>query len=358
MVVQRDRLGHGENTSGPASIEALGHSEAFLAFMERLSRVAPVNRAVLLIGERGTGKELAAVRLHFLSGRWQAPLVTLNCAALTPSLIEAELFGHERGAFTGAEQRRLGRFEAADGGTLFLDEIGNIPPEVQVKILRVVEYGMFERVGGTQPVTVDVRIVGATHANLAAMVHAGSFKADLLDRLAFEVLQVPPLRERIGDIELLADYFARKMAVELGYSPVPRFSREAREQLGRHMWPGNVRELKNVVERAVFRFAGKTIERVDLDPFAFMAVADHSSRMGASQLPVNPLQSPLANGCQSLPDAVAGLEYTMLQAALQQTRFNRKAAAQHLNISYDRLRGLIRKYGAQLDSSGDEEKLT
>src|SRR5215831_2783027 len=156
--------------------EALGQSEAFLTFQERLSRVARVNRPVLLIGERGTGKELAVSKLHYLSQRWQGPLVALNCAALSPTLIEAELFGHEEGAFTGATRRRLGRFEAAHGGTLFLDEIAQSPLEVQEKILRVVEYGMFERVGSSQPIQTDVRIVGATNADLTALAAADHFK--------------------------------------------------------------------------------------------------------------------------------------------------------------------------------------
>jgi psp operon transcriptional activator len=204
--------------------EALGQSEAFLDFQENLSRVAPINRPVLVVGERGTGKELAASRLHFLSRRWQGSLVALNCSALNPALIEPELFGHERGAFTGAEQRRTGRFEAADGGTLFLDEIGNIPMEVQEKILRVVEYGTFERVGSSESIEVDVRIIAATNADLIALTDEGRFMRDLLDRLSFEVLFLPPLRKRLGDILLLANHFAGRMTLELGRKEMPQFS--------------------------------------------------------------------------------------------------------------------------------------
>ena len=222
-------------------------------FQESLSKVASVNRPVLLMGERGTGKELAAMRLHYLSPRWQEPLVALNCAALSPSLIETELFGHEKGAFTGAFQTRKGRFEAAESGTLFLDEIGSTPLEVQEKILRVVEYGTFERVGGSLPVDVDVRLVGATNADLLDLTARGLFKRDFLDRLSFEVLFLPPLREREGDILLLADHFARRMAFELGREETPVFSREAATMMEQYAWPGNVRELKNVVERAVYR---------------------------------------------------------------------------------------------------------
>ena len=172
------RKGMGPGTAAVVS-EALGQSEPFLEFQERLSRVAPINRPVLLIGERGTGKELAAARLHYLSNRWQAPMVALNCAALSPSLIESELFGYEKGAFTGALQRRFSRFESADRGTLFLDEIGSIPMEVQEKILRVVKYNVFERVGSSQSIEVDVRIIAATNTDLNDLARQNRFKQDL-----------------------------------------------------------------------------------------------------------------------------------------------------------------------------------
>ena len=249
--------------------EALGQSEVFLEFQERLSLVAQVNRPVLVIGERGTGKELAAARLHYLSSRWEGPFVTLNCATLSPALIEAELFGHEAGAFTGATKQRMGRFEAAHNGTLFLDEIGQIPLEAQEKILRAVEYGNFERVGSSQPIAVDVRIIGATNADLKALAAEGKFKPDLLDRLSFEVLFLPPLRERREDIFLLANHFAVRMAFELGKEDVPQFSDTALALLDSYAWPGNIRELKNVVERAVYRAANPVIHESDivLDPF-------------------------------------------------------------------------------------------
>ena len=232
-------------------MEAIGQSEAFLHFQEQLSRVARIDRPVLIIGERGTGKELAAARLHYLSQRWQGPLVTLNCAALASSLLDAELFGHEVGAFTGATVRRKGRFENADTGTLFLDEIANLSREAQEKILRVVEYGSFDRVGGSRPVTVNVRIVGATNVDLPQRAKLGAFKEDLLDRLSFEVLTVPPLRMREGDVQVLTRHFAARMAVGMGFPETPEFSASAMDMLASHGWPGNVRELKNVIERAV-----------------------------------------------------------------------------------------------------------
>ena len=262
------------------SFEAIGQSDVFLEFQERLSRVAPVPRPVLLIGERGTGKELAAARLHYLSGRWQKPFVALNCAALSAALIESELFGYERGAFTGALQRRVGRFEAADGGTVFLDEIGNVPLEAQEKILRAVEYHAFERVGSVEAVGVDVRIVAATNADLPGLCAAGRFRPDLLDRLSFEVLALPPLRERRGDVQLLARHFAAEMAREIGRSDPPDFSPEAVAALDGYPWPGNVRELKNVVERAVCRSDGAEITAIVFDPFPRRAARPRVQRPG------------------------------------------------------------------------------
>jgi psp operon transcriptional activator len=332
--------------------EALGQSEAFLEFQERLSRVAPVDRPVLLLGERGTGKELAASRLHFLSKRWQGPFVTLNCATLAPSLIEAELFGYEKGAFTGAERRRTGRFEAADGGTLFLDEIGSIPMEAQEKILRVVEYGSFERVGSSVSVEVDVRIVGATNADLAAMAEREDFKRDLLDRLSFEVLFLPPLRVRGEDIMLLATHFANRMAYELGRREMPVFSGGARAALEAYSWKGNIRELKNVVERAVYRSDTREIDEVVFDPF----VSPFSAWSAA--VPVQSL-GPEAAGEEkkaaiAIDQAVAELEISLLRQALAETRHNQRRAASCLGLTYDQLRGKIRKYGAVV--FGQEEK--
>jgi len=327
--------------------EAIGQSETFLMFQDALSRVAPVNRPVILLGERGTGKELAAMRLHYLSSRWQEPLVALNCAALSPSLIEAELFGHERGAFTGAYQARRGRFEAADGGTLFLDEIGNIPLEVQEKILRVVEYGSFERVGAGSTVEVDVRLVGATHADLLALTAQGLFKQDLLDRLSFEVLILPPLRDRKGDVMLLANHFAARMAFELGRERAPVFSRDAVAQLESYAWPGNVRELKNVVERAVYRTDASQITDIQFNPFASPYTTAPVENRKLKEVPTEVRE---AARLTSLPlkETVKKLEIQMLKTALQATQFNQKKAAKKLGLSYDQLRGLLKKHANAL----------
>jgi psp operon transcriptional activator len=335
--------------------EALGQSDAFLSFTEQLSRVARVNRPVLLIGERGSGKELAAAKLHYLSSRWESPLVALNCAALAPALIEAELFGHERGAFTGAMQERAGRFEAADGGTLLLDEIGLIPIEAQEKILRAVEYGSFERVGSSRPTSVDVRIIGATNADLPALARSGRFKEDLLDRLSFEVLHVPPLRERREDISLLARHFASRMAAELGLEEPPAFSRAAEAALLAHSWPGNVRELKNVVERAVYRADGGRVEEIVFDPFARRAAGDGSS----APRPTPPAQAASAPAAAAAPagtllEAVARVEIDMLRLALADCRHHQRRAAERLGLTYHQFRGLYRKHARALAGGSNE----
>ncbi len=340
--------------SSPAlTMEALGQSEAFLEFQEQLSRVAPVDRPVLLIGERGTGKELAATRLHFLSQRWQGPFVALNCAALTPSLLEAELFGHEKGAFTGAERRRTGRFEAANGGALFLDEIGAIPMEVQEKILRVVEYGSFERVGGTKPIEVDARIIGATNADLPRLAEQGRFKRDLLDRLSFEVLFLPPLRERVGDVLLLANHFALRMAYELGWEGTPEFSPGACDALEGYAWEGNVRQLKNVVERAIHRADDAIITDIVFDPFQSPFAPPVPE---APPGPVSPPDPETRTSPPARPDfanpplksAVKRLEIYMLRNALDAAKYNQKKAADILGLTYDQFRGLHRKYAKEI----------
>ncbi|MDH3601183.1 MAG: phage shock protein operon transcriptional activator [Candidatus Tectomicrobia bacterium] len=325
--------------------EALGASEAFLAFQERLSRAAHVERSVLLVGERGTGKELAALRLHYLSPRWERPLITLNCAALAPSLIAPELFGYEAGAFTGAEQRRVGRFEAAHQGTLSLDEIGNIPMEAQEKILRVIEYGIFERVGSTESIQVDVRIIGATNADLTQLVAQGRFKPDLLDRLSFDVLFLPPLRERQGDIILLANHYAARMAFELERQDVPQFSEAAIRALETYPWPGNVRELKNVVERAVYQANTEVITDIVFNPFQSPFNRQLLDITEAAEPPAEPgphvTSLPLR---QSFSDAVSEFETQLLQQALEAAQYNQRKAAQRLGLTYHQFRGLYRKY--------------
>jgi len=320
--------------------DALGESEAFLEFQGKLSKAAQVERSVLIIGERGSGKEIAASRIHYLSHRWEGPFVALNCAALTPSLIESELFGHEAGAYTGAGSRRKGRFEEAHEGTLFLDEIGLIPLEVQEKILRVVEYGKFERVGSSRSVEVDVRIVGATNADLAQLSEEGKFKKDLLDRLSFEVLFIPPLRFRDKDILLLAHYFANKMAMEMGIRETVGFTEDIANQLQEYHWPGNVRELKNVVERAVYSSDSFPVSYIRIDPF-------DNPYQSESEKNSNSLSSSLELG--SFKEAMHEFELAFLKHSLDEAKFNQKKAAQLLNVTYDQFRGLYRKHKDELD---------
>lgn len=332
------------------TFEAKGQSEVFLEFQDRLSRAARVNRPVLLIGERGTGKELAATRLHYLSFRWQGPFITLNCAALAPSLIESELFGYERGAFTGAHQRRIGRFESANGGTLFLDEIGAIPMEVQEKILRVVEYGVFERVGSTDPVEVDVRIIGATNADLMDLTNKGRFKRDLLDRLSFEVLFLPSLRERKGDILFLANHFAQRMAYELGREDMPEFSDEAVEALESYAWSGNIRELKNVVERAVYRSEADLITEIAFNPFR--SPSEPEGQNQSMEITADSREKPVhLTDFMNMPlkAAVENLELSMMRKALEKAKYNQKKAARILGLTYDQFRGLRRKYSEKIE---------
>ena len=303
--------------------------------------MAKVQRPVLLIGERGTGKELAAARVHFLSARWGGPLVKLNCAALSPSVLESELFGHEQGrVYRGGASAAWAGSKRPTAARSFLDEIGQMPMPVQEKILRVVEYGSFERVGASEPVRVDVRLVGATNADLPAMAEAGQFRPDLLDRLSFEVLFVPALRERgRGDIDLLTRNFAAAMAGELGLPGAPEFSDAARAALRDYAWPGNVRELKNVVERAVSRSEGAPVDHLIFDPFhapgksaVRAAVPPASAAAAAAALPVD------------LPAMVAEMEQRLLRQALEQARFRQREAATLLGLSYDQFRGLYRKH--------------
>ncbi len=330
-------------------MEALGESDSFMQFQEQLSRVAQVDRPVLIVGERGTGKELAVSRLHYLSRRWQGPLVALNCAALSPSVLESELFGHEAGAFTGATKQRMGRFEAADEGTLFLDEIGLIPLTIQEKILRVVEYRQFERVGGSHAVRVDVRIIGATNADLLALAAEGKFKRDLLDRLSFEVLFLPPLRHRKEDIGLLVRHFAARMALELGWRETPGFSQDAIDALENYAWPGNIRELKNVVERAVYASGGGTVDEVTFDPFdspyADLGQADQLESSGGATAGTE-----FVPGKVPLDQMVRELEVTALRSAMNTAKFHQGEAAKLLGLSYHQFRGLFRKYKSELES--------
>jgi psp operon transcriptional activator len=332
----------------------VGQSLAFLDAVERASRAAPLNRPVLVIGERGTGKELIAERLHHLSGRWAGPLVTMNCAALPENLIEAELFGHEAGSFTGAAKTRHGRFEEADGGTLFLDELATLSSPAQDRLLRAVEYGEITRIGASKPIQVDVRIVAATNEHLPKLVEEGRFRADLLDRLSFEVVTLPPLHARKGDIPLLAEHFGRRMAVELDWSNWPGFSERALQQLEAYPWPGNVRELRNVVERAVYRAEDpeREIDAIQFDPFQSPWASGVASPMGQAAASTERGDSSAMEGrttafpatTDDLRAAVADYERSLLEDALARNRFNQRATATALGLSYDQLRHALKRH--------------
>lgn len=336
-------------------LKLIGSSPAFLAAIEQVSRLAALDKPVLVVGERGTGKELIAERLHYLSPRWQRSLVKVNCAAITESLLESELFGHEAGAFTGANRRHQGRFELAHGGTLFLDELASTSMRVQEKVLRVIEYGEFERVGGQQTLKVDVRLVGAANVDLPALAAEGRFREDLLDRLAFDVVTLPPLRERREDIIPLAEHYATKMARELARDYFAGFSKPALKALLGYPWPGNVRELKNVVERAVYRSEDPEapIDEVIFDPFA--SPWRPRRRNAAQPDPAKAETGPADPPPTALPDARTGpvdfvaavrsFELRLIEQALAACRYNQRRAAAHLGLSYHQLRGHLRKYG-------------
>ena len=331
----------------------VGQSLAFLDAVELAGRAAELNRPVLVIGERGTGKELIAERLHHLSPRWGEPLIVMNCAALPETLIEAELFGHEQGAFTGATKARAGRFEEADGGTLFLDELGTLSMAAQERLLRVIEYGEVTRIGASRPVTVDVRIVAATNEDLPAAADTGRFRPDLLDRLSFEVITLPPLRAREGDISVLADHFGRRMGAELNWPQWPGFSAACAAELEGYGWPGNVRELRNVVERAVYRWddPARPISNITLDPFASpwkpRPLMHKPSENGAAPSVTEPVL-PSAMAFEEISDlraAVDAHEAAIIRAALDRFRYNQRATAKGLGLTYDQLRHCMKKHG-------------
>jgi len=333
----------------PETVPIIGEAPAFLEMLEHVSRAAPLTKPVLVIGERGTGKELIASRLHYLSPRWDQSLIKVNCAALTESLLESELFGHEAGAFTGAARTHIGQFEQSSGGTLVLDELGTIPLRMQEKILRVIEYGEFRRVGGSQTLVTDVRIVGVTNENLPELAARGDFRADLLDRLAFDVIHVPPLRARAEDIPTLAYHFAVNLTSELKRPFFPGFSDDVTAQLLAASWPGNVRELKNAIERSVYRSPepSEPIEKIITDPFVSpfeeFAVATRATTPetddDAASTPKQSLSLPL-----NFKEVIADLERDLLEQALNRSQHNQRIAAEFLTLSYDQLRGLIRKY--------------
>ena len=377
----------------------LGQSNSFLEVLEQISQIAPLSKPVLIIGERGTGKELVAARLHYLSKRWEQSYLKLNCAALNENLLETELFGYDSGAFTGATKRHEGRFERADKGTLFLDEIANTSGLIQEKLLRVVEYGEFERVGGSRPIVTDVRLVAATNEDLPTLAASGEFRADLLDRLAFDVITLPPLRERLDDILMLAEHFAMNMARELEFELFSGFTEKAKRSLLEHHWPGNIRELKNVVERSVYRCNNPhlPVHELVIDPFespfrpttkvrtndrrslapidtqsdindksqasagtdASSSANDTSTHSTSSEVSASSnIQSAASINNVTFPQSLKSLsqqyEIDLIKSALAHCQFNQKKTAEALNLTYHQLRGYLKKYNL-LDTSLNSE---
>ena len=369
----------------------IGQANSFLEVLEQISQIAPLSKPVLIIGERGTGKELVAARLHYLSKRWEQSYLKLNCAALNENLLETELFGYDSGAFTGASKRHEGRFERADKGTLFLDEIANTSSLIQEKLLRVVEYGEFERVGGSRTIKTDTRLIAATNEDLPSLASSGEFRADLLDRLAFDVITLPPLRNRVEDILILAEHFAINMARELEFELFSGFSEKAKRTLLDYHWPGNIRELKNVVERSVYRNNNPHIPVHDLVIDPFESPYRPTIRIKKPELLTTPStlngdnvshhnqddtdslnqleqtdQSLLAstsvtNGQNnqlltqksaidsdqfpvSLKELSQNYEIELINQALAANQFNQKKTAQALKVTYHQLRGYLKKY--------------
>jgi len=329
--------------------DLIGEAPVFLDTLAHASSAAALDRPLLITGERGAGKELIAERIHFLSPRWDGPFIKVNCAALSHELLESELFGHEAGAFTGAQKRHHGRFERAEGGTLFLDEIASASLRVQEKLLRVIEYGEYERVGGEATLTADVRVVAAANVNLPALAESGKFRADLLDRLAFDVIFAPPLRERKEDIPLLAAHFGSAMASEIGET-YGGFSAAAMSALVAYSWPGNVRELKNATERSVYRWfsGGNTgaIAEIILDPFATGSALPKA--LAADPTPLSPSIAPEPpkppGHSYDLHEYLENIEQTAVKNALIENGWNQRKTAEKLHLTYDQIRGLVRKY--------------
>ncbi|RLV59328.1 phage shock protein operon transcriptional activator [Parashewanella curva] len=341
----------------------IGESNALLEVLEHVSQVAPLSKPVLIIGERGTGKELIAERLHYLSKRWDQSFIKLNCSSLSENLLESELFGHESGAFTGAKGRHEGRFERADGGTLFLDELANTSGLIQEKLLRVIEYGEFERVGGSKTVQTDVRLICAANEDLPSLAEAGEFRADLLDRLAFDVITLPPLRYRKEDIMPLAEYFAMGMVKQLEMPFFTGFSQHAVQQLHDYEWPGNIRELKNAIERSVYRYGmeAEPISEISLDPFESpyrpkQRVRTVSQRTAKEEISINtpaPIEATDISKPEAKPqlefpiqfkEATEAFEIDLIKNALEHSQFNQRKTADNLGLSYHQLRGILKKY--------------
>ncbi len=314
------------------SYEIVGSHPLWVEAVERAKAIASVPRPVLIMGERGTGKELIAATIHHEGERQNGPFVVVNCAALAEGLLECELFGQEANAYDGAEFK-LGRFEIANNGTLFLDEIGNMSLEFQQKILRIVEYQEFERVQGTETISVDVRVIAATNTDLRAGMEAGHFREDLYDRLAFETISLPPLRNRKSDVPDLAVHFANRFAAEVPGVEARAIDEDALDVLMAYDWPGNVRELKRVIESTLCRASGPSISAAELP-------AEITGKAGAS----GALSAELGDDGRTYEEAISAVERELVLNALNATDWSQKEAAEKLGMKYEEMRRLYRKH--------------
>ncbi|NLI81759.1 MAG: sigma-54-dependent Fis family transcriptional regulator [Deltaproteobacteria bacterium] len=328
LIRENQMLRHELKAKGVSSDTIRHRSRKMTELINLAGRIAPSLATVLIRGETGTGKELFARLIHSLSPRADRPIITVNCAAIPETLLESELFGHEKGAFTGAVQRRIGKFEQADGGTLFLDEIGELSMPVQAKLLRFLQEREFQRVGGDRTLKADVRILSATHQDLELRVKEGSFREDLFYRINVVTMHIPPLRERREDIPVLLDHFLQRFARE-NRKPMEGMSREARDLLLKYDYPGNVRELENIMERAVVVSRGSVISLEDL-PFPQVECEEQGGAEGEGGL---------------LREALESLERRMIRDSLEAAGYNQSQAARQLGLSERMLRYKIKKYG-------------
>ncbi len=328
------KLGAARSTAPRTPSEQMvGDSPAFRAVIDRVAMVAPTDSTVLILGETGTGKERVARAIHARSHRSARPMVSVNCAAIQPSLIASELFGHERGAFTGAVRRHLGRFELAEGGTIFLDEIGDLPAETQIALLRVLQEREFERVGGNEPIHADVRVIAATHRDLRSAIAEGSFRADLFYRLNVFPIHVPPLRERSSDIPLLVEHFLRAHTSKLGRE-VRGPDEKTLEMMRTHSWPGNVRELQNLVERWVVWGSSD----VSIQESGFASEGAQAANEDGEQAP---------DGAVNLRKYIETVERRLIGSAMTAAGGNRSEAARRLGLSRGAFLERLRKYAVK-----------
>jgi psp operon transcriptional activator len=323
------------------NLSAIGQSQVFLELLEQVSDLAKINRPVLILGERGTGKELVAHRLHYLSPRWEEPLVSINCGAFQEELLSSELFGHEKGSFTGAHERKMGRIERAEGGSLFLDELANSNNRFQELMLRVLEQGEYERVGGNTTLSNDVRIIAATNIDAHDLYAEELIRRDLLDRLSFAVLEMPPLKKRKEDIPLLIDHFCSKFVEEMHWARKPEFTAAVVEEAMEYHWPGNIRQLKNTIERSLFYAKGEDVVKIDWSPFAHAELKKTSETIPDMEKQES-LVFPL-----NLKKEQEEREIELMQLAFKQAHGNHKVASAHLCLSYHQWRAMLKKHGLQ-----------